>query len=242
LLGIQQSSSGIQAGSQPSSLDAMPRLSSALRPFAVGALLCCTLARADTQPELNKIADTAVWRVRNRTATLIERDGHHAIHLDAKPGDGFAWLLGSAFADGTIDIDLRGANKPGQSFVGIAFHGRDDTTFAAVYFRPFNFNNPEIPRRARAVQYISHPQFTWEKLRAEFPGKYEHAVSPVPDPDHWFHARIVIQEHQVSVYVDDATTPSLVVTQLSDRRDGLVGLWVGNGSAGDFTNLKITAR
>jgi hypothetical protein len=214
---------------------------SAIRPIAVAALLCCPLARAGTQPELNRIADATVWRVSNRTATLSEHDGHPAVHLDgAKDGDGFAWLSGSDFSEGMIDIDFRGANKPGQSFVGIAFHGVDDTTFDAVYFRPFNFKNPEIPRRARAVQYISHPQFTWEKLRAESPGKYEAAVTPVPDPDGWFHARIVVEGRKVSVLVNDSSTTSLVVTQLSDRHKGLVGLWVGNGSDGDFANLRIT--
>jgi hypothetical protein len=118
----------------------------------------------------------------------------------------------------------------------------DDTTYDAVYFRAFNFKNPDLPRRARAVQYISQPEFTWEKLRAQFPGKYENAVNPVPDPDGWFHARIVVAGRQVSVFVNDAAEPTLVVTELSERRGGLIGLWVGNGSAGDFANLKITPR
>jgi hypothetical protein len=43
----------------------------------------------------------------------------------------------------------------------------------------------------------------------------------------------------VSVFVGNAKEPSLVVDQLSDRRKGLVGLWVGNNSAGDFASLKI---
>ena len=201
----------------------MTLLASSLHSFGVVALLACSLAHAGTQPDLSKITDATVWRVSNRNATPSVREGHPAVHLDARDGDGFAWLIGSAFA-----------NKPGQSFVGIAFRGVDDTTFDAVYFRPFNFKNPEIPRRARAVQYISHPQFTWEKLRADSPGQYEAAVTPVPDPDDWFHARIV--------FVNGAATPSLVVTQLSDRRDGLVGLWVGNGSGGDFANLEISPR
>jgi hypothetical protein len=43
----------------------------------------------------------------------------------------------------------------------------------------------------------------------------------------------------VSVFVGDTKEPSLVVNQLSDRKKGLVGLWVGNTSGGDFANLKI---
>jgi len=55
----------------------------------------------------------------------------------------------------------------------------------------------------------------------------------------WFHVRVVVASPKVSVFVGDAKQPSLVVTQLSDRTKGLVGLWVGNGSGGDFADLKI---
>ena len=115
----------------------------------------------------------------------------------------------------------------------------DGPTYDAVYFRPFNFRAEDPARRIRAVQYVSHPTYTWQKLRAEQPGKYEKGVNPVPDPNGWFHARIVVASPSVTVYVNDAKEPSLVVNQLSDRKKGLIGLWVGNTSGGDFANLKI---
>jgi hypothetical protein len=62
----------------------------------------------------------------------------------------------------------------------------------------------------------------------------------VPDPNGWFHARVVVASPKVSVFVDEGKEPALVVEQLSDRKKGLVGIWVGNGSGGDFANLKIT--
>ena len=40
-------------------------------------------------------------------------------------------------------------------------------------------------------------------------------------------------------FVGDAKDPSLVVTQLSDRKKEWVGPWVGNNSAGDFADFKI---
>ncbi len=196
-----------------------------------------TLANAG-EPDLGRIADPAVWRVVNRLAKL-EGD---VVRLDARDNDGVAWIVGSDFQEGTIDVDVRGSNTPARSFVGIAFRGLNDTAYDAVYFRPFNFKNPDIPRRARAVQYVSMPQFPWEKLRADSPGKYEAAVTPVPDPDGWFHARIVVENRKVSVFVDEAKTPSLEVAELTDRRGGLLGLWVGNASAGDFARLKITSK
>lgn len=217
-------------------------LSASLLFSAVGARAEWSSATPTTIAPLAKIADTAIWRVHNRSATLIEDSGRKAISLDARGNNGMAWLAGSDFAEGTIEVDLRGRDLDGQSFVGIAFRGVDDTTYDAVYFRAFNFKNADIPRRTRAVQYISTPNFDWPKLRADFPGKYEAAVSPVPEPNGWFHARIVVADRKVSVYVNDATTPSLVVTELSERRGGMIGLWVGNGSNGAFANLKITPR
>ena len=51
--------------------------------------------------------------------------------------------------------------------------------------------------------------------------------------------RVVVASPKVSVFVNDAKDPCLVVTQLSERKQGWVGLWV-DVSGGDFANLKIS--
>jgi hypothetical protein len=202
------------------------------------ACLCAVASAAD----LTKITDPTVWRVYNREAKLIDEAGRKFVRLDARSDHGMAWLLGSDFKEGTIEVELRGKNAPNRSFVGIAFRGADDMTYDAVYFRAFNFKNADPVRRQRAVQYLSRPKHNWDKLRAEHAGKYEQPVLPVPDPDDWFRVRIVIENGQVSVFVNDGAAPSLVVNELSERRGGMVGLWVDNGSSGDFANLKITPK
>jgi hypothetical protein len=162
------------------------------------------------------------------------------VRFDARPGDGVAWLAGHTFSNGTIEFDVRGKDVPQQSFVGIAFHGLNDSTYDAVYFRPFNWRNPDAVRRARGVQYISQPAYPWERLREQHPGVYEKAVEPAPDPNGWIHVRVEVASPDVRVYVNRAETPSLTVRQLSDRKTGRVGLWMGNNSAGDFANLRVT--
>ena len=82
------------------------------------------------------------------------------------------------------------------------------------------------------MQYISQPTYTWRKLRTEHPGVYEKPVDPAPDPNGWFHVRVVVAGSQVSVFVEDATEPSLVVTRLSERTKGLVGFWSATAPAG----------
>jgi len=127
-----------------------------------------------------------------------------------------------------------------QSFVGIAFHGKDDTTYEAIYLRPFNFRAEDPVRHQHAVQYIASPAWDWPRLRQESPGKFENRVLPVPDPTAWVPLRVVVTRTQVTVYANGGAEPDLVVTRLGDVKPGPVALWVGNNSRGDFTNLKIT--
>jgi hypothetical protein len=190
-------------------------------------------------PDLSKIESEDGWVIFNRSASLIKEKENVAVSFNSQEGDGIAWLEDIEFGDGIIEIDIKGKDVPGNSFVGVAFHGLDDRTYDAVYFRPFNFKSEDPVRKRRAVQYISHPEYTWSKLRHEYPDEYENSVYPVPDPDSFFHAKIVVEKPRISVYVNHSENPSLVVTALSDRNNGWVGLWVGNYSDGTFANLKI---
>lgn len=152
---------------------------------------------------------------------------------------GHTWIKGINFSTGTIEIDLRGRDGFQQSFIGIAFHGVDSTTYDCVYFRPFNFRAEDPVRKIHAVQYMSLPDYDWDRLRKERNGIYEKAVTPAPAATDWFHARIVVGERQIQVYVDDAREPSLTVDKLNDRKDGLFGLWASGGQPAEFANLVI---
>jgi len=181
-------------------------------------------------------------QVFNRSVSGLSDGTRRGLHLSESPGDGVAYLRGVELGNGTIEFDLKGKDVQGQSFVGVAFHGVDSSTYDAIYFRPFNFKAEDPARRSHAVQYISHPTYTWQKLRAERPGIFEQPVNPAPDPNAWFHVRVVVASPKVSVFVGDAKEPCLVVTRLNDRTNGLVGLWVGNNSGGDFADLKIVSN
>ena len=154
------------------------------------------------------------------------------------------WLDGVSFSEGTIECDILGKSTPrGSNFLGIAFHGANDTTYDCVYFRPFNFRAENPQNAAHAVQYISHPQWTWQKLRSEKTGQYEKPIGPPTDGDAWFRAKIVVEGRKVSVFVNEAPTPSLVVEKLNDRTSGKVAIWGGDaGDGGHFANLRITPR
>jgi hypothetical protein len=179
-------------------------------------------------------------KVVNRQMQPLVDGTRRGVRLDAHEGEGVAWWPDAVFGDGTIELDLRGKDVQQQSFLGVAFHGVDDKTFDDVYFRPFNFKAGDAARRSHAVQYESHPGFTWDKLRADHPDQYERAIPAPPGPDAWFHARLVVAYPTVRVFVNDAAAPVMEVTQLSNRKTGWIGVWVGNNSDGQFANLTVT--
>ncbi len=191
------------------------------------------------RPDLAGIATGEGWTVVNRGATTERVGGRTLVTFDGRPSDGAAWLDGFEFENGTIEVMIRGKNNPGRSFVGVAFRGVDDETYDAVYFRPFNFVGDNDLSRSHMVQYVSHPEHTWSRLREEHTDVYENALVDPPDPDEFFRVRIVISKPEVRVYVGDDTVPSLVVNELTDRIGGRIGLWMGNTSDGSFAELVI---
>jgi hypothetical protein len=196
----------------------------------------CTysLSAQPLTPDLRAVHDGKGWKGNIGATKLIEKDGAPAIEFT-----GLVWLDGFEFSAGTIEFDAKGKSAPPQSsFVGVAFRVVDSATHDAVYFRPFNFRAADPERKSHAVQYHSEPQWRWDRLRKEKPGQFEQPIEPAPDGDTWFHAKVVVENRQVKVFVNGASKPSLVVNELSDRTGGSVGLWCGG--YGVIANLKIT--
>lgn len=204
----------------------------ALPLLPISLLLAASLSAAT--PQTTDHTDAAAWRVFNREVTHTA----DAVHLDARRGDGILWLKDVTFTDGTLEFDVRGRNAPGQSFVGLAFHGTDDETFEAVYFRPFNFHN--AARKSHSVQYISMPEHDWKQLRETRPGAFEAALPTPPDPDAWFHVRLVLAGDTVTAFLNNDSAPVLSVKRLAAQTTGQLGFWVGFGSEGWFRHLSLT--
>lgn len=178
--------------------------------------------------------------VYNRDMTLIDEKGYQGIRLSKAFGEGLAWLKGIDFSNGTIEFDVRGEDVKQHSFVGIAFHGQNDSTFEAIYLRPFQFKVQDSLLRSHGLQYISLPVYTWRKLRAESPGVYEHAIEPAPDPNGWVHVRIVMKNENITTYINRDEEPTLEVRQVTPLHSGRIGFYVADTSGGDFANIRVT--
>ena len=185
------------------------------------------------------ISDKAKFEVVNRQLSITNHDNKTIIHLNSKENDGIAWIKDLRFEKGIIEFDVKGKDVLQQSFVGIAFHGMNDSTYDAVYFRPFNFESPDTTRKNHSVQYISMPQYDWYMLRQNFTGVYENTLTAAISADAWFHAKIIVDTDYIKVFVNNDATPSLTVHPLNNYSTGRIGFWVGNNADGDFSNLSI---
>ncbi|WP_442591869.1 hypothetical protein ACSBL2_11635 [Pedobacter sp. AW31-3R] len=185
--------------------------------------------QAQTQP--------TKFRVVNRTLSLDKN--LKVIRLNEIDSVGIAWILNEEFSRGEIEFDVKGIDKYQGSFLGLAFHGADDRTYEAVYFRPFNFRASDTLRKSHAVQYMSNPNYDWPVLREGFPGKYEKEMPGNVDPNGWFHVKLVILAESVRVYINNSKVPVLVTTPLGNMQGKMIGYWVGNGSGGEWKNLHI---
>jgi len=149
------------------------------------------------------------------------------------------WLKGVDFTYGTIELDIRGRNEFLKSFPGIAFYAADTSrNYDVIYFRPFNFRHTDPVRRTWSVQYMSLPQYGYDRLRKENTGQFESEIIPNPKPEDWIHARIVVTKDSIKVYVNGMDKPSLSVRTLQGRSKGMFGLWT-DGTVAEFANLTI---
>jgi len=209
----------------------------------MGSLIFLTISSfLQTPPviDLHSLVKNKEIEVFNRELSLINEASYKGIRLSKDEGEGVAWLKGIEFSNGILEFDVRGEDVKQHSFVGIAFHGKDNNTFDAIYLRPFQFRAEDEVLKNRAIQYISLPDFTWRTLREKFPNKYEGSIKPAPDPNAWVRVRIVIKDKTISTYINGSKEPSLVVEKLTNINAGTVGFYVADTSGGDFANITIT--
>jgi hypothetical protein len=192
-------------------------------------------------------------RIINIKAEVVEYRGRRAVRLlkrddqgaEVKPTDeSLAILSGTDFKDGTIEAELAGIPAVGapadaRGFVGIAFrvtgHG---ARYECFYLRPTNGRADEQLRRNHSVQYISAPDYPWNKLRAENPGVYESYADM--EAGAWTKIKIEVAGTKAKLYVNGAEQPCLIVNdlKLGDSR-GQIALWTSIETDGYFSNLTV---
>jgi hypothetical protein len=159
--------------------------------------------------------------------------------------DSVAVLKGLEFRDGEIDVEVastlsKSADPTARGFIGIVFRIQPDSSHAeSIYLRPTNGRADDQLRRNHSVQYVSPPEWTWQRLRQETPGQYESYADM--QAGEWIEMRVVVHGKEASLYVGGAAQPCLIVKDLKlGESQGGVGLWIGPGTEGYFRNVRVT--
>ena len=204
-------------------------------------------------------------RLHNATAEAVTFKGKRGVRVAVAPEvtrrpeyiagqiepEAFASIEGLEFSNGLIEAEVAGSPAEGASpgargFVGIAFRLQTDRdpngpqTYDAFYLRPTNGRADDQERRNHSVQYISHPDWTWSRLRRETPSRYEAYVDLLPDT--WTKIRIEVRGAQARLSVSDQPQPVLIVNDVKSGPSGKggVALWIGPGTVAYFRNLVVT--
>lgn len=218
------------------------------------SLLGCSLFAACLAPGQSfPLENMEGLRANKVQAEPVTHKGKKGIRVIAPPGasgdneDRLLLLPVKDFENGTVEAEVSGepgsgAGQGARGFVGVAFRvGEDTAKFDAFYLRPTNGRAEDQVRRNHSAQYISHPAWTWSRLRKEEPEKYETYVDLVPGE--WTRVRIEVDGVNARLYVHGNAQPSLVVNDLKQGSwKGQVGLWIGPGTVGHFRNVKVIKK
>jgi len=126
------------------------------------------VAQKITVYDFKKSLSAGLIKSKDRQLQIENLDQREVLVVNEENLKSVIWLNDISFKNGTVELDMKGRDGFQRSFIGIAFHVINDTTYEAIYFRPPNFRATDSVRRVHAVQYINHPKYTWEKLRTEF--------------------------------------------------------------------------
>jgi hypothetical protein len=205
-------------------------------------------ATAAPQARSHALEGASGLDLRNVLAEAREHRGQKAVRIVAAPGahaETLAIVPDSGFDDGTIELELAGQVLPGapptsRGFVGVAFRvDPKSLAYDCFYLRPENGRADDQLRRNHSAQYISHPDFTWQRLRTEQPGVYESYVDL--EPGAWTKVRIVVKGGEARLFVHGADQPTLVVKDMKRAPTrGRVALWIDQSTEAFFRNLTIT--
>ena len=208
--------------------------------LASGAVLSLASGQTLDQLQLHKVR-----------ATAAEYRGNIAIHVTQEPGeqgeDTLAIVSRTELQGGVIEVDVASAPAPGafgdaRGFIGVAFRVQPDAArFELLYLRPTNGRAEDQLRRNHSTQYVSFPDWPWQRTRQETPGLYESYADL--EPGVWTKVKIVLAGGKARLYVHGAGQPCLIVNDLKlPPAKGAIGLWAGPGTDGYFANLRLTPK
>jgi hypothetical protein len=154
--------------------------------------------------------------------------GRPAVYINR----GVALVRGASMENGTLELDVAASDT--TNFLGVAFRAATPRFSNVLFLRPGASGTEE------AVQY--GPAFNslgvaWQVYH----GDGANAVAEVPR-NRWIHVRIELGGPVARLYVDTATSPTLVVPRVVASGGVGLGIWAGAfGRGAYFSNIRYAA-
>jgi hypothetical protein len=136
---------------------------------------------------------------------------------------GFAWLDGTAFREGTIEVELKGHGVFGIAFGDVGGKGPEELLFET-----------DAANRIRNVSYAVPNNGT---------GLRKDATSVVRTTDgqtEWCSVKIVVEPKKIQVFFDGVMEPFFMAPRVEKSGPGRTGISVRPRGDASFANFKVT--
>jgi len=182
----------------------------------------------------------------NAKGEIVTYRGRRAVRMSpvSNQADVMAVIPNHDFKDGTIELDVAGAPSAtapadARGFIGVTFRTQVKASrYECFYLRPTNGRADDQLRRNHSAQYVSAPDYPWQRLRKENPGVYESYVDL--ENGAWTRIKIVVSGVKARLYVNGSDQPCLIVNDLKlGESHGQIALWADPTTDAYFSNLTI---
>jgi hypothetical protein len=191
-----------------------------------GILLAGLLPAAAGAQGVNVPLTPGAW-VATDSMRFVSYLGRPSLYINR----GVALVRGASMGDGVLDLDL--AASDATTFLGVVFRA------ATPRFSNVLFLRPGASGTVEAVQY--GPAFNGLGVAWQvYHGDGANAVAVVPR-NRWIHVRLELDGLVARVYVDTATTPTLVVPRVVASGGAGLGVWAGPfGRGAYYSNIRYS--
>lgn len=194
----------------------------------MAALLLAGLVPAGAAAQSGSVAlspDAWIATDSLRALTYLDRP---ALYINR----GVALARGASMENGTLDLDVAASDT--TNFLGIVFRAATPRFSNVVFLRPGASGTEEAVQYGPAFNSVG---VAWQVYH----GDGANAAVDLPR-NRWLHLRLELDGPVARVFVDTATTPTLVVPRVVASGGAGLGLWAGAfGRGAYFSNIRYTA-
>jgi hypothetical protein len=190
-------------------------------------LLGTTTLSAGTPPSRTVPLRPDAWTATD-SIRFVSHLGRPALYINR----GVALARETAMANGVLEMDV--AATEATNFLGVVFRAASPRFSNVVFLRPGASGTEEAVQYGPAFNSVG---VAWQVYH----GEGANAVAELPR-DRWIHVRLELDGPVARLWLDSATTPTLVVPRVVQSGGTGLGVWTGAfGRGAYFSNIRYTA-